>query len=227
VSTGHHLVEDRPEAEDVAAMVDGLAAQLFRRHVGNRADHGSMLRDRGEVFDRAIVFRRSLEFGDSEIENLDASVISQKQIFRLEIAVHDKALVRGGQALHDLQGVISCLLRKNGARVQALAKVLTFKQFRNDVGNGAFKADIVDGENVGMVQSGGGARLLFEAAQMVGVGAGGGPDQLQGDVAAQPLVACAKYFTHPSRTNFFEDPVVPDKLASHKEYIKSALCLAC
>ena len=50
---------------------------------------------------------------------------------------------------------------------------------------------------------------------MIGVVAGGGPDQLQRDIASQPFVACAKDFAHPSGADFFEDSVMPDELASH------------
>ena len=67
-----------------------------------------------------------------------------------------------------------------------------------------------------MVQGSGGTGFLFEAAQMIGIVAGGWPDQLKGDIASQPFVARAKDFAHPSRTNLFEDPVMPHQLASHR-----------
>ncbi len=63
----HHFVQNRAEAEDVAAMIHGLAPQLLGRHVRHGADNGSVLRDRGEAFDGAIVCGRSLELGYSEI----------------------------------------------------------------------------------------------------------------------------------------------------------------
>ncbi len=66
-----------------------------------------------------------------------------------------------------------------------------------------------------MVQRGRGPSFLLEAAQMVGVIAGSRPDQLQGNIASQSLVARAKDFAHPSCTDFFEDPVMPHQLAIH------------
>ena len=57
---------------------------------------------------------------------------------------------------------------------------------------------------------------MFEAAQVVGVVAGGRADQFEGNIAAQSFVARAKDFAHPTCTDLFEDPVMPHELADHK-----------
>ena len=66
-----------------------------------------------------------------------------------------------------------------------------------------------------MIQGGGGPRLVLKTAQVVGIVAGGGPDQLQCDIAPQPFIAGAENFSHPSGANLFEDPIVPDQLTDH------------
>src|SRR5215469_15891656 len=71
-----------------------------------------------------------------------------------------------------------------------------------------------------MVQSRGGTGFLFKPTQVVGIIAGGRPDQLEGNVATEPFVARAKDFSHPSGANFFEDPIVPDELPDHSDSAK-------
>src|SRR5215469_486886 len=101
--TGQQFVENRPKAEDVAAVIDWLATQLFGGHVGYGADHRAMLGNRRKIFQRARVLARGLKLGDAEVKNLDAIVMCEKEILGLEIAMHDVTIVSGAQALSDLK----------------------------------------------------------------------------------------------------------------------------
>jgi hypothetical protein len=78
-----------------------------------------------------------------------------------------------------------------------------------------------------MIESSGSPRFLLKAAEQVGIFTGGGANQFYSDVAAQALVTRPIDFPHPARADFFEDPVVPDKPASHKEKCRGAPCVAC
>src|ERR1700686_5373092 len=129
--------------------------------------------------------------------------------------MNDFSLMCGGKAVGNLEGVIRGLAHWDWAFVQTLAEVFSLEQFGDNVGHSTLKADVVNGQDVRVVQRGGGSRLLFEAAQMIRIVAGSRPNQLQRDIASQPFVARAKDFAHPSRTDLFEDPVVPQELAGH------------
>src|ERR1700722_10801195 len=130
--------------------------------------------------------------------------------------MNDFSLVCGSKAVSNLEGVIRGVPHWDWAFFQTLAQVFSLEQFGDNVGHTAFEADIVNRQDVRVVEGGGGSRLLFEAAQMIRIVAGSRPNQLQCDIASQPLVACAKDFAHASRTDLFEDPVVPQELASHR-----------
>ena len=129
--------------------------------------------------------------------------------------MHDMARVRGDQSLRDLERIIGCLAGRQWALRQALAQRLAFQQLGNDIRTGAFDTDVVNRNNVGVIQSGGGASLKLESAQVVRILAGSRTDQFDGDIAFKPFVPRAEDFSHRARTYFFEDPVVPE-LASHK-----------
>lgn len=57
----------------------------------------------------------------------------------------------------------------------------------------------LDGDDVGMIERGGGARLLLEAAQSVGVRGEFGGQQLERDLPPQSRVAGEVNFSHPAR----------------------------
>jgi hypothetical protein len=75
---------------------------------------------------------------------------------------------------------------------------------------------VVDGDNVGVVERGSGPGFLLEAAQMVGIVAGRGADELEGYITSQPFVARPKDFAHPSHADFFENPVMSRNLVRHR-----------
>jgi len=71
-------------------------------------------------------------------------------------------------------------------------------------------ADIVDGDDVGMIQGARGLRLFGEAALAQRVGAGAGED-LDRDFALQPRVAAAIHFAHSARAEGRDDFVGPEE----------------
>src|SRR5207248_8204606 len=82
--------------EEVAAFIGGLPARLFRREVVDRPEEMTRGRIDG---DRQVAVERS---GQTEIEDLHLTGRLEHDVGGLEIAVHDAALVRGGDAGGDL-----------------------------------------------------------------------------------------------------------------------------
>ncbi len=90
ISPGTHAIKHTSQAEQVAAVIDHLARRLLGRHVGGRAD------DRAGLGQMGLVAQGP---GQAEIEDLDApSVTFQPEIGRLDVAVDQSSLVRGGQS---------------------------------------------------------------------------------------------------------------------------------
>ena len=88
---GHQLVQHRTEREDVGAMVGRLCPHLLRRHVTRRAEHHA--RGGPDVARRVHIRVGFSKFGKTKIENLDAIVCRDEDVFRLQIAVRDVAVV--------------------------------------------------------------------------------------------------------------------------------------
>ncbi len=55
------------------------------------------------------------------------------------------------------------------AAVQTVAQAFTMEQLGDDVGRAFVLADVIDGHNVGMIESGGRLGFYFEPAQAIGI----------------------------------------------------------
>ena len=91
-AAGQQLVEDDADRVQVRAGVDRLALRLLGREVLRRAHDRARL---GHV--------RGAGAGDAEVGDLDAALVVDEHVLRLEVAVHDTALVREARGAQDLQ----------------------------------------------------------------------------------------------------------------------------
>jgi len=98
---------------------------------------------------------------------------------------------------------------------QLLPQGVTFEQLGNDVGLTIVHPDVVDGNDVGMAEGGGGTGLLLETAQAVLIMGESRLEYLEGDVPLQPLVAGAVYFPHPSRAYLLQNSIVTQYFTNH------------
>src|SRR5581483_9972238 len=111
----------------------------------------------GEEIERGIHLRQT------EVEDLQPAALRQKDVLRLQIAMDDSAIVRGGHAARDGGGVLDRAARRERAARDALAKRLAFEQLQHDVERIAGRAEVVHGDEVRMIEEAEGARLLLES----------------------------------------------------------------
>jgi tetratricopeptide (TPR) repeat protein len=86
--------------------------------------HDSGARVRGRGRERAHAGQRRLgvpQFCQTEIENLHAAVVGHDDVLRLEVAVDDSVLVRGGQAVGDLDSELDGLAEGYRTSAQGFA----------------------------------------------------------------------------------------------------------
>ena len=162
-----HLVENRPEAEEIGTLVESFAANLLGRHVACGAHHGSSVGLRVETVAAVDIITRPRQLRDAEVKDLDSPVAGDKHILGLHVAVNDVLVVRGGEPFCDLTRVIDGFAHRQRSSTKAAAKRFSVEQFRDDVRGVGMAADIVDREHIRVIKLAGPARFLFESAHPV------------------------------------------------------------
>jgi hypothetical protein len=133
-----------------------------------------------------------------------------EQVLRLQIPVHDAARVRGGQALGDLDGVVDRTRERNGAGIDYRAQRPPLQQFRDEIGRVVLAPHVIDGEDVGVIQRGRGARLGLEPAQPLRIVGDVRRQDLDGHVAPEPAVVRAIDLPHATRAEGGTEHVRPE-----------------
>ena len=200
-------------------MVRRLPAHLLRRHVAYRTEDGSRLGPTDfQISDRRRAVRRPAhrldQAREAEVEDLELPVAGDEEVLRLQVAVDDPFLVRRGQPQGHLQAVLDGFPRRQRlSRLQLVAERLPLQQLRDEIRKLRVLADVVDGDDVGMAEHAGRARLDLESADEIAVAGERFGEHLDRYVSPQPRVAGAIHDAHRSRAELTDDLVGPESLA--------------
>jgi hypothetical protein len=133
---------------------------------------------------------------EAEVEDFDAAIFGQHDVFWLEVAVNDSGGVSGGQAVGYLRGDFEKFAGRDGLAGEQRSERFTLDQFADDVLLAGFNADVVNGDDVGVVERGDGAGFALKAAAQIGAGGDFFAEDLDGDVAIKARIAGAVNFAH-------------------------------
>ena len=191
------------------------------RHVGDGADGGSWICqiEVGGVGDGLRVAAGgpggSRHFGQAEIENLGVTAIGDKNVRRLDIAMHDPFAVRGFQRVGNFNREVSRRSCSIGRPSIRCFNVWPGQALHHDEQVSFVFADFVDGADVGMIQRRGSASFAAKALQSLRVLRGVVGKKFQGDEAAEQRVFGLVHDSHATAAEQFDDPVVGDGLSDH------------
>jgi hypothetical protein len=104
-----------------------------------------------------------------------------------------------GEAPRDLDGDVERLARLQTAADDALAQGLSLDVLGDDEAPAVRLTDFVHDEDVRVVEGGGGAGLLVEAPQPLGIESQRCGQELEGDLAAQSAVVGQEHLAHAAR----------------------------
>ena len=203
------LVEDRPEREDVRAVIDRKPLHLLGRHVAHRPhDHPGLRVARARRRARLLARRDGLDpLRQAEVEDLEVAVSRNEEVLGLQIPVDDALLMGSGESLRDLQRIVHGLLLRNRARVELSAQRLAFQKLHDGVGDSVLVSEVVDREDVLVGKRRDRLRLALEPRERVGIGRDGLREDLDRDVPVQLPVPRPVHLPHPARAERREDLV--------------------
>ena len=150
------LEGDDRECVEVARGAGALTAGLLRCQVAGGADHGAHLGEGAEVGGAR----------DAEVGDLDALVVVEQEVRRLDVAMHDPVRVRSVERRRGLPEPVERAADRLGAvALEAVGERSAREILHHDVGAAIVLADVEDRDRVGRVREpGDGEPLAREAA---------------------------------------------------------------
>ena len=208
---GRHLVEHDPERVDVGARVNRLATHLLGRHVRQRPLEPAD-RPRRRLFD---VGGGARQLRQAEVQHLHPALGRDDDVGRLEIAVHDAALVRLLERRRHVAAECRDLFLRERAAGDVLRQRLAGHVLHDQEVDPVAAVEIVHRGDVRVVQPGQRLRFTPEPPPCRLVGQHARWQHLEGDVAIEMLVAGAVDLAHPAFAELLDDPVVREGAADH------------
>src|SRR5215813_532360 len=156
------------------------------------------------------------QLGYAEIQDLEIAVRSDHHVFRLDVAVDDSRRVRDGQGVTDLSGDIERPSQFQRPAGHQLPQRPALDILGRDEMDARSHADFVNGDDVRVVEPGGGFGLLYKAAQAVDVLRELRRQQLERDLAFEARVQGEVDFAHPALAQQRKDPVVTERLSDER-----------
>ncbi len=203
------LVQHDAERELIRPEVRSLAPRLLGAHIRHRADDqpGSGLSGSRSSRLRCVRFRRSRE---TEVHDLDPSVRRHHDVVGFQIAVDDAGIVGGRESFGDLMGNLEQPLERHAPVIHFGAQRFSFDQLRYEVRGVAVRADVVDGDDVGMIERARGNGFFGEAALPIRVERRSFVEDLDCDEPVQARIPGPIDLAHASRPNRGDDLVRPE-----------------
>jgi hypothetical protein len=200
-----NFVQRDPECEEVASLIDRLALDLLRRHVGNGSeDRAAIGRGRREA--RINPTRRRQPARKAEVEHLDVAIGPHHDVVRLQVAVDDAAPMGRGERRQDLTRDAKAARQWQRA-LQALPQRRAGDQLHDQI----VVADVVQRADVRMIQRGDRPRLVHEPLAGGDVVDDAARQHLDRHGAIEPGIAGFVHLAHPAGA----DPGLDDIGAQH------------
>ena len=121
--------------------------------------------------------------------------------------------VGGIEGVGDFDGEVEEAIEFHGTASDEVLEGLPFETFHGDEGPSVFFADVVDGADVGMVESGGGFGFAAKAAERLRIFGEVVGKKFQGDEAVEAGVLSFVDDSHASAAEHLEDAVVGEGLS--------------
>ena len=188
---GDQLVENYAQREDVRPPVHGLTFDLFRRHVGWRAQDLTGERHAGFSGEH---------LGDAKISHLYHSAFQDHDVGRLDVAM-DNVVAMGvvERARHLLEDRDDGLDREDAFFVQQLPKRYPVQELHGEVEDAVVFAEVMNGDDVRVGERAGRLRLALKARFVIlvfAVGEAFGPHRLDGDLAIDQGIEAFVHYSH-------------------------------
>jgi hypothetical protein len=130
----------------------------------------------------------------------------------------DSSGVCGREAAAYLQAVLDGLARRDGTVGEPRAERVSIQQLEDDVRDSVLRADVVDGEDVGMVEGRDGPGFLLESAEAVGVALARRGHDLESDIPSETGITRAVDLAHAPRAQGRADLILAETATGYERH---------
>ncbi len=208
VRPGQNLVQKHAEREDIGAAVHPGAVQLLRGHVGGCSEESAdmVARQGGRGIGVDALNRRRHADRNPEIHDLDVTIVGHDHVRRLEVAMHQPALVRRFERLGDFFREPQHLRDRQRAAAQAPLERVAAHVFHDDARTPAELGHFEDLADERVIQRGGRTGFAEQPIERLAL-AVRRDQELDGDAPVEQQVVGETDFAHATPANRFENAV--------------------
>ena len=197
---GEHFVENDPEGVDVGAVIGGGTGALFGGGVGGGAGGGEVDGVGGWVGGGAVH-----DGGDAEVGDFDGAGFIDEEVFGFDVAVDDAVVVGALEGVADRGDDGEGFGGGETAGLEELAEIETVDEFHDEEAAAGGLAEVVDGDDVGVIEGGEGFGFGGEAGGEGWVGGAFRGEEFEGDEPVEGALSGFEDDAHAAAAEAFED----------------------
>src|ERR1022692_1356212 len=158
---------------------------------------------------------RKTDLRQPKVQNFGVSALRNKNVGRLDVAMNDPFGVSRIQRVRNLDGQRQNQLGFHRSPSDAMLQRHAIQKLHGDEGLVIVLADVVNGADVGVVESGGGASFTSETFQGLRVLRNVIGQELERNETTQFGVLGLVDYAHTAAAEFFDDAIARNGLADH------------
>ena len=165
------------------------------------------------------------QLGQTKIQNLRLPALDEKDIRRLHVAVHDSFRVSRIEAIRNLNPDLQEFGHLDGLALNAMLERPPLEELHGDKRPALEFADIVNRTDIGVVESGRGARFAAKPLVSLGIVRNVVRQEFQRNTAAEARVFGFVHDAHTSTAQFFQNAIVGNGAAKNRGSICHRRCI--
>ena len=154
-----------------------------------------------------------VNFGEAEVENFGGTAVGDKDVGRLDVAMDDAFGMGGVEGIGNFDGNGKMGGEIEGALRDAVLEGHAVEIFHDQESFASIFANIVDGADIRMIESGGGFGFTAKAFEGLAILSYIERKKFEGDKTIEARVFGFVDDAHATATKFFQDAVVGNRLA--------------
>src|SRR5580693_8636580 len=188
--TGRHFVEHDSKGKKIGSSIQFLGQNLLRRHISDCSQRAArageiLLGDNCGSGSNADIVWLERDLRQTEVQNFGVTSLGDEDVGRLNVTVNDALPMSCVECVGNFNSDLQDTIQIHWAIANHMLQGCAVKKLHCDEGLAILLVNLVDGADVGMVQSRGGLGFALEPAEGLRVGGNVTGQELKCDETAK------------------------------------------